>query len=135
MSFLPEDDQDFLKSKGIPYELKEKDNKRGVLFPAFRFQGNLFQLDKDGALTPCEACDLLVLIPDGYDTTKLDSFYTRPTLKRPDGNLPDRATVIQNHFDQEWQFWSRHLSDEEWQQSARGFEVYLDYIREALRSA
>ena len=83
----------------------------------------------------CNVCDLMVIIPQGYDTTKLDSFYTDPILKKANGALPECATGVEPHFGREWQFWSRHLTDDEWKRSVRGFEVYLDYIREALRRA
>lgn len=134
MSFLPEDDQEYLQHKGLKYVLKEESGKRGVLFPEFTFTANLCR-PEGSALVPCATCELLVLIPDGYDTTKLDSFYTNPVLKRANGALPDRATDIQTHFGGQWQFWSRHISDDEWKESVRGLEVWMDYIRQALRDA
>lgn len=135
MTFLPEEDCDELASKGISYREEEEKLpdgtvRRGVMFPGFGFQGNLFE-----SQSPCTHCELLVLIPSGYAKTKLDSFYTRPHLKRQNGAFPDRANVIQKLFGADWQFWSRHLSDQEWEKSGRDLLTYLHIVRDALRQA
>jgi hypothetical protein len=139
MSFLPEEDQEFLESKRIKYELlSEKGpdgtDRRGVLFPGFAFAGNL-RMQKDGALISCEACDVLIMVPSGYATTKLDSFYTLPRLKRPDGADPQAANGETGLFQRTWQFWSRHLDDKEWRAGIDGLRTYLSYIRGELRIA
>src|SRR5260370_7376320 len=84
MSFLPEEDQEFLDSNGIKYELlteKMPDGaeRRGVLFPGFALLGNL-RTQKESALVACESCDLLVVVPTGYATTQPHIFYTLPRL-------------------------------------------------------
>src|SRR5258706_15460795 len=113
MSFLPEEDQEFLAESGIPHqELSEKtpdgSERRGVLFSDFTFNGNMWTPNGAG-LVACGACDLLVVIPGGYSTTKLDSFYTSPRLKRADGVDPQNANTEAALFQRTWQFWSRHL--------------------------
>lgn len=138
-NFLPEDDQEYLESKGIKYELvTEKDpqgnERRGILFPAFSFSGNLFR-QQDGNLVSCDTCELLIIIPTGYATTKLDSFYTIPRLKRPDGADPDRANGETALFNKSWQFWSRHLDDTDWRVGVDGFSTYLQYVHGELRRA
>jgi Prokaryotic E2 family E len=139
MSFLPEEDQEFLDSNGIKYELltekiSDGAERRGVLFPGFGFVGNL-RMQKEGALVVCESCDLLVLVPDGYATTKLDSFCTLPRLKRPDGGDPQAANGETALFEKAWQFWSRHLDDKDWRVGIDGLRTYLSYIRGELRNA
>lgn len=140
MSFLPEEDRELLALKKIAFEEKEEklpdgNVRRGVVFPAFTFQGNLHKREGNGTLVPCNQCDLLVIIPSQYATSKLDSFQTRPHLLRANGTDPDRATVTQNLFSQDWQFWSRHLSDEEWYKSGRDLVTYLQIVRDELRRA
>lgn len=139
MSFLPEDDQDYLATKGIPYELRAENvpggaERRAILFPNYAFVGNL-RCMRESQLVVCEVCDLLILIPGGYATTKLDSFYTFPRLKRSDGTDPDRATGENELFGKKWQFWSRHLSDNEWRVGIDGLQTYLNYVRRELRVA
>ena len=140
MSFLPEDDRDYLELKGLPFELKEEHGpdgtaRHGLLFPAFDFSGGLFSRDGNGTLVPCPRCKVLVLIPAGYSTTRLDSFYTSPRLHRSDGALPDRAAGEADLFGERWQFWSRHLSETEWRAGIDGIDIYLQYIRRELRAA
>lgn len=139
MSFLPEEDQEFLDGNEIKYQLliEKMPNgaeRRGVLFPGFALVGNL-RMQKGGTWVPCGACDLLVLIPDGYSTSKLDSFYTSPRLKRSDGNDPNRASGETQVFGRSWQFWSRHIDDKEWRVGVDGLRTYLCYVRSELRNA
>jgi hypothetical protein len=139
MSFLPEEDVEFLDGNGITYELLSETMpdgtlRRGVLLPRFAFAGNL-RTQKDGAWVPCGTCDLLILIPDGYATTKLDSFYTLPRLKRVDGADPQNANGECQLFGKTWQFWSRHLDDRDWRVGIDGLRTFLTYVRGELRSA
>jgi hypothetical protein len=139
MSFLPEEDQEFLDSNGIKYELLSEKmpdgaERRGVLFPGFALVGNL-RTQKESALVVCESCDLLVVVPAGYATTKLDSFYTLPRLKRADGSDPQATNAETPLFQKAWQFWSRHLDDKDWRVGIDGLRTYLSYIRSELRNA
>jgi hypothetical protein len=137
ISFLPEEDVEFLESNGIEYELlaetaPDGTARRGVLLPGFTFTGSL-RMQKDGVWVPCGTCDLLILIPDGYATTKLDSFYTLPRLKRVDGADPQNANGESLLFGKTWQFWSRHLDD--WRVGVDGLRSFLHRVRGELRSA
>jgi hypothetical protein len=139
MSFLPEEDQEFLDANGIKYELltektPEGAERHGVLFPGFAVVGNL-RMQKESVLVGCEICDLLVVIPAGYATTKLDSFYTLPRLKRADGSDPQATNPETTLFQKAWQFWSRHLDDKDWRVGIDGLRTYLSYIRGELRNA
>lgn len=134
MNFLPEDDRDYLESKGFKYVLKDDGTHKGVLISDFSFDGSLYQ-EQSGNPAICNSCELLILIPEQYNTTRLDNFYTRPFLKRADRLDPVNANGRQQLFGEEWQFWSRHLTDEEWKKSVRGLEVWIPYVRAALRDA
>jgi hypothetical protein len=139
MSFLPEEDQEFLDENGIKYQeflenMPNGQERRGVLFSSFTFSGNL-RTTNGGSLVKAEACDLLVVIPDGYATTKLDSFYTIPKLKCADGRDPQNATVDSALFGKTWQFWSRHLDDNDWRVGIDGLRTFISYIRGELRNA
>jgi Prokaryotic E2 family E len=139
MTFLPEEDQEFLDDNGVAYELKTEKlpdgtERNAILFPAFAVNGNL-RAQVEGQPVMPSTCELLILMPIGYATTKLDSFYTSPHLKRPDGTDPDRATGPVDLFGKPWQFWSRHLEDSDWRVGIDGLRTYLSYIRAELRSA
>jgi hypothetical protein len=139
MSFLPEEDREFLADKGIKHQLmteKTADGAErcGVVFPEFAFGGNL-RVQSENALVVCGSCDVLVLIPAGYSTTKLDSFYTLPRLRRPDGTDPQSTSPENPLFENVWQFWSRHLDDKDWRVGIDGLCTYINYIRRELRDA
>jgi hypothetical protein len=138
-NFLPEDDLDYLREKEIKFELltetmPDGKERRGVLFSNFDVPENL-RIYENGALAAIQGCDLVVLVPDGYATTKLDSFYTIPKLKRHDGTDPDRATGEVALFAKTYQFWSRHLDDSDWRVGIDGLGTFLSYIKNELRSA
>jgi hypothetical protein len=140
MSFLPEDDLEVLKRREIVYELKveklpDGNERRAIVFPGFTFEGNLYTENENGRV-PCLTCDLLVIVPSGYATTRLDSFYTIPILKRADGQDPECAAGRADLFGRNgWQFWSRHLTESEWRVGIDGLETFLQYIRAELRRA
>lgn len=139
MSSLPEDDQEFLRDKKLTYELRSETLPDGsvrncIVFPGFKHKAPLLHLE-NGKLVQSQECELLVIIPSGYATTRLDSFYTFPHLKRSDGADPDRATGSQIFFNKPFQFWSRHLADTEWRVGIDGLSTYLQYIRAELRKA
>jgi hypothetical protein len=140
MSFLPQDDLDYLVGKGLAFTEKEETppegggKRRGVIFPGYCFEGSLFE-HRNGTLLRVASCDLMILIPSQYATTKLDSFYTAPHLKRADGSDPQNANGAQALFGSSWQFWSRHLSENEWRVGIDGLDTYLQYVRAELRKA
>ena len=138
MSFLPEEDQEYLAESGTRHEeltelMPDGTKRRGVFFPNFSFSGNLRKLNGT-SLVEVDACDLLVVVPDGYATTKLDSFYTIPRLKRPDGSDPQNAAGDSTLFGKLWQFWSRHLDDKDWRVGVDGLRTFINYIRAEFRS-
>lgn len=141
MTFLPEADRDYLLIKELRYDELEElvggGNKRqGILFRDFEIGGKLYSADPStNALSRVNRCELLVLIPRQYPTTRLDSFYTSPSLRRADGSFPDRANGKEIVFGREWQFWSRHLGEQDWRAGIDSLETYIPYIRsEFLRA-
>jgi hypothetical protein len=143
VSFLPQDDQQFLAAKELIFQEREErlpdgNLRRAVVFPDFAFQGSLHsRLDpsQPQLLVPQIKCRLAIIIPSGYATSKLDSFYTAPRLLRSDGSDPDRANGAVEMFGESWQFWSRHLSDTEWRPGIDGLETYLQHIYDELKRA
>jgi hypothetical protein len=140
MSFLQEEEQEFLSECGIKYEeLTEKmpdgKERRGVLFTGFSFSGSNLRKADGSSPAGVESCELLLVVPDGYATTKLDSFYTIPRLKRADGKDPQNANTESALFGKTWQFWSRHMDDKDWRVGIDGLRTFISYIRGELRDA
>lgn len=135
--FLPEDDQDFLRKKGISHRFHTEGQgdarRRAIEFMDLTIPPNLFKRDANGLMVPAGTASILVLIPKGYSKTKLDSWYVRPALKLSNGSPITATGDNQDLFQQSWQFWSRHLDDKEWRPGIDGLETYLQYIRAGLR--
>jgi hypothetical protein len=136
-SFLPEDDQDFLRLKGIQHALLEEDvpgaeKRRAIEFLEFPLPPNLY-IRQQGQLVAAASVSVLVLIPKGYAKTKLDSWYVCPALFLGGGQTAECANGESEFFGRKWQFWSRHLADGEWRADIDGLETYLQYIRSGLR--
>jgi hypothetical protein len=139
-SFLPRDDREFLATKGHLFSEHEEPQANGtvrrfVVFDGFPCDGENYARTKDGELERQATCKLLVEVPIGYSTTQLDSFYTLPRLLRSDGTEPDRANGSASLLGEEWQFWSRHLSKDEWRIGVDGFDTYLNYVRSEVKRA
>ncbi|BCM17512.1 E2/UBC family protein [Mesorhizobium sp. J8] len=136
--FLPEDDQIYLAQKSLRYTLREEaagqDIRRGIEFPEFEVPANLAR-KVNGQPVPGGQVRLLVLIPPGYAKVRLDSWYVSPGLFHLDGREVDRANGQQVLFGENWQFWSRHLTDGEWRADIDGLATYLQYIHSGLRAA
>jgi hypothetical protein len=136
--FLPEDDQDFLRKKGLPHCFHEEGNgealRRAIEFTDFAIPPNLHKRASNGSLVPAGSASVLILIPKGYAKTKLDSWHVRPALFLANGGTVDRANNEQTYFGQNWQFWSRHLNENEWREGVDGLETYLQYVRSGLQN-
>jgi hypothetical protein len=138
--FLPLDDREFFESKRFAFEeieekLPDGNVRRLVLLDALQAPSSIFVKHERGQLMPAETFRLLIVVPNGYATTRLDSFYTQPRLLRRDGAEPDRANGSSNFLGTDWQFWSRHLSESEWRVGIDGMETYLQYVLNELRIA
>jgi hypothetical protein len=139
LGFLPEDDVEHLGFKGLAYECLEEAvpngaARRAVLFPGFAFSGRLHTA-QGSEFVPCDRCDLLIIIPTGYATTRLDCFYTSPRLKRAGGVDPINATLEHELFSRKWQFWSRHLDPGDWRVGIDGIGTFLNYVLAELKAA
>jgi hypothetical protein len=139
MKFLPEDDRLFLEEKKWEHDERSETvpgggTRNALVLPTFAFEGDLHERIGE-QLIRRTSCELLILIPDGYSTTKLDSWYTRPRLYRSNGTTPINTEGTQAMFGVDWQFWSRHLGENEWRAGIDGLETYLQYVRQGLRSA
>lgn len=132
MGFLPADDIAYLRTKGLEFEeVVERD--RMLVIRNFPLPAGIVSVQGDGQRPPVSQADVLIVIPPGYNSTCLDSFYTFPRLGRaPAGEFPATSGSRQA-MGRQWQFWSRHLDANSWRPGIDGLHVYLKYIEVALR--
>jgi hypothetical protein len=143
MTFLIRDDRDFLEIKALAFAARvetmpDGTTRRWLMLEGFAVEGRLFasvDTTQPQVLTPQQSCTVAIQMPDGYPTTKLDSFYTFPRLVRADGGCPINANGEMDICGQKFQFWSRHLDNTEWRPGQDGLETYVNYVRRELRVA
>lgn len=98
MPLIPSKDEDFLKQKGLSYELVEEGQEIHLILKAWPFPA---------AYTPRSA-DILIRILQGYPLTRIDMFYTSPTIMLASGGFPNACQQMVTFGGKTWQQWSRH---------------------------
>lgn len=126
MSFLPQEDQAWLKQSGHSYEEVAELDKRGVVLHAVRLPAGKFQV---------ECADLLIQIPPGYPDANLDMFYSSPTLCLASSGRAPSATLVEQHFGKPWQRWSRHYKTGQWRSGIDDLATHMTMIYRSLREA
>lgn len=127
-SFLPKRDREYLKAKGLQYTEILDGTRKGLILNAYPLVKGKFNVD---------TADILVLIPDGYNDSHPDMFFTIPVITYSGTSNSPAATNGRIDFNkQQWQQWSRHLNvGNDWRAGIDGIESYLQKIIFALKSA
>jgi hypothetical protein len=127
MTFLPEDDHEYLTSKGLLFEEKFEGGQNGLIIRNFVLPSGKFN---------CEQSDLLIIIPPNYPDTHPDMWYFYPRLLLLPSDALPRATESNHNFEgKTWQRWSRHLQGGEWRAGIDGIHTYLKRVEIALANA
>lgn len=77
-----------------------------------------------------EKADMMIIIPQGYPGAALDMFYFSPELKKTNGNTIN-ALAREDHFDIQWQRWSRHYT---WVPGQDSIISHIEFVKNALQS-
>jgi len=130
---LLDDDYEYLRSCGLDHAEDEK--LRYFVFKGFPLPTGMYA--SAGALL--ETADVLVRIPQNYNTTGTDMLWVHPPLARADGKAipaahgPGQGDASQ--FDgKEFCRWSRHYTAESWKTGVDGVSKIISRIDWALRN-
>ena len=122
---LPEDDENYLNSKGYKWQLLPDGNGGCLVISKFSVSAQIF----DRAET-----DLMIRIPGQYNIAGLDMFYVAPEIKvKGTGSYPDRADVFENYGNRRWQRFSRHLNTP-WRAGVDGLPMFMSLIQKELQA-
>src|SRR4051812_1581135 len=115
---LPDEDSEYLQSKGLVWELKPDGRAGWLVLKDFAVASDVYDRG---------STDLLIRIPEGYPMAGLDMFYVDPPLKLRTGNYPPAADHFEDHIGRKWQRFSRHLNDANslWQGGLDGLQSFL----------
>lgn len=76
------------------------------------------------------AATLMLLIPCGYPGSMVDMFYfLMPGLEKT-SHAPIGALAREDHFDQQWQRWSRHY---QWEPGRDSVVTHIEYVKNEIR--
>lgn len=118
---LPEADQDFLSAVGYDFTVERVGEQIHIVikgFPLPRYKP--------------QSADLLIKVPNGYPNAKLDMFWTYPDVALPDGRVPLKADVHEQHGERSWQRWSRHIADGKWRPGVDNLRSYMTTVKTEL---
>jgi hypothetical protein len=122
---LPQYDTEFLRDRGLDYEVTAD---AGMTCVVFRAWGLPTGYDRSTA-------DLLLRLPAQYPDTAPDMWWFEPAVNFADGRRPQATEATEQHLGRTWQRWSRHFSAGQWQSGIDGLENYLALIRRDLERA
>lgn len=96
---IPELDIEFLELNSFIYEIKSFRSSLHLIIKDFQFPSEYYDHSQ---------VDLLIQFPVGYPNTPLDMFWTNPSIKLLNGNIPIRTEHHAEYHGRLWQRWSRH---------------------------
>ena len=117
---LPEDDIQYLTSKGLRFDVRQNG-------------GEIFVLIHEYALPACytpASCTLLLKLLAGYPNSNPDMFWTTPGIRLASGSAPAAAEVIEVYDGVQWQRWSRHT--QQWRPGVDNLQTKLRSVRTEL---
>jgi hypothetical protein len=125
MSFLPEQDRQYLRDRGLVWEEVVDGVSTGIILQNFCLPVGRFNVP---------TANILIVLPSGYPDVAPDMFYLMPWLQLLlNGSFP-RATEAAFAFQQQsWQRWSRHNS--EWRPGLDGIWTMMKRVEHALEVA
>jgi hypothetical protein len=79
-----------------------------------------------------DAADLLVRLSPGYPDVPPDMWWFSPAVHLADGTALPATDVVEVYLGRQWQRWSRHFTNGQWQSGVDGLASYLALIRQDL---
>ena len=133
MALLFDEDYDYLKSCNLIY--KEDEAKRLLIIKNYPLPQNLYQ--HNGSIL--QETEILVVIPENYNTNGIDMLWTHPRLLRSDGKaIPATSDVggADPRFDDNKEYcrWSRHWPPDAWKPKIDNIIKILSRIEWALQN-
>jgi hypothetical protein len=120
---LPDNDEDYLRERGLAYEVAVEANMTCVVVAGYKLPMGYDHTE----------ADLLLRLSPGYPDIAPDMWWLSPAIKLVDG-LTIRATETEeNHLGRNWQRWSRHLDGNQWLPGSDSLESYLALIDQEFR--
>ena len=125
MGFLPQEDREYLDSKGILFEEAVEGGVKAIILKGRALPEGRYDQGQ---------ADILIELPPGYPDVAPDMFHLLPWVKLvPNNKYPNCADQPYNFNGQRWQRWSRHNA--EWRPGIDTIRTVIKRIENALEKA
>lgn len=122
MPLLPEDAK-YLTDRKILHQVSEEGGMTCLVIPAWKLPSGLDQ----------PQTDVLIRLAAGYPDLAPDMWWVNPPLRRADGAAIPGTESLEFHLGRQWQRWSRHFQQGQWQPGIDRLENYLALIGNEFR--
>ena len=119
---LPQSDVAYFNERGVAHEVVTESGMICVVMAQWPLPSGL---DRD-------VVDLLVRLSPGYPDVAPDMWWFCPAVHLADGKALPATQVVETHLGRQWQRWSRHFTNGQWQSGVDGLESYFALIRQDL---
>ncbi len=119
---LPDNDIEYLKSKGLDFEAQLEHNMISLVVKRFTLPAGY---------QPSEV-DLLLRLPVQFPQAPPDMFWTDPVISYTNGGVPSQTQAREHYMGRSWQRWSRHFGQSQWRPGTDDLRSYLRLIRSTL---
>lgn len=120
---LPQSDLAYLTERGFAHEVAIESGMLCVVMPGWPLPEGL-----DRA-----AADLLVRLSPGYPDVPPDMWWFSPAVHLANGTALPATNVVERYLGRQWQRWSRHFTNGQWQSGVDGLASFLALIRQDLQ--
>lgn len=120
---LPQSDIAYLTERGVTHEIATEFGMLCVVMPRWPLPKGL---DRDAA-------DLLVRLSPGYPDVAPDMWWFSPAVHLANGADLPATNVVETYLGRQWQRWSRHFNNGQWQSGVDGLASFLALIRQDLQ--
>ena len=119
---LPQLDIEYLNERGISYQIAFEGNMICIMLPKWQLP---LGFDR-------KVSDLLIRLSPGYPDVHPDMWWFDPPVRLANGQDLPNTNAVENYMGRQWQRWSRHFSNGQWQSGVDGLGSYLALIRQNL---
>ena len=119
---LPQSDIMYLNERDVAHEIVTESGMICVVMPQWPLPSGL---DRD-------ASDLLVRLSAGYPDIPPDMWWFSPAVHLANGAALPATSVVEVYLGRQWQRWSRHFNNGQWQSGVDGLASFLALIRQNL---
>ena len=120
---LPTDDITYLNERAVRHEITPESNMLCVVIANWPLPRGFNH----------DTTDILIRLQPGYPDVPPDMWWFSPAVHMANGQALPATSVVETYLGRNWQRWSRHFTNGQWNSGIDGLESYLALIRQDLQ--